>query len=49
MLAISKNGEKIEYQAKNIIIATGARAKHIPSIKMDGTRIISYKEAMIQE
>ena len=49
VLAISKNGEKIEYQAKNIIIATGARAKHIPGMEIDGTQIISYKEAMSQD
>lgn len=33
-------------EAKNIIIATGARARQLPSMPIDGKKIISYKEAM---
>ncbi len=36
----------IEYQADNIIIATGARSKVLPSIPQDGKKIIGYREAM---
>jgi dihydrolipoamide dehydrogenase len=36
-----------EYQAKNIIIATGARARIIKGIEPDGESIWSYKEAML--
>ena len=33
--------------AKNIIIATGGHPKSIPGIKIDGTIILSSKEAMV--
>lgn len=33
-------------EAKNIIIATGARAKQLPSLTIDGKKIIGYREAM---
>lgn len=35
-----------EYKADHIIIATGGRSKELPSLKQDGKRIISYREAM---
>jgi len=41
-----KEGKKEEYLAKNIIIATGARARSLPNIEMDGKQIIGYREAM---
>ncbi len=34
------------YQAKHIIIATGARARVIPGLEPDGKQIWTYKEAM---
>ena len=39
-------GTKKEYSATNIIIATGARAKALPGIEIDGKKIIGYREAM---
>jgi dihydrolipoamide dehydrogenase len=36
-----------EYSAKNIIIATGARARALPGMEPDGKLIWTYKEAMI--
>jgi len=36
----------IEYQAENIIIATGARSRILPSIPQDGKKVIGYREAM---
>jgi len=36
----------IEYQADNIIIATGARSRILPSIPQDGKKVIGYREAM---
>ena len=36
-----------EYAAKNIIIATGARARTLPGLEADGTLIWTYKEAMV--
>ena len=35
--------------AKNIIIATGARARMIPGIEVDGQKILTSKEAMVVE
>ena len=33
--------------AKHIVIATGARARSLPGLEPDGTRIWTYKEAMV--
>ncbi|HPH69274.1 MAG TPA: dihydrolipoyl dehydrogenase [Kofleriaceae bacterium] len=33
-------------EAKNVIIATGARARSLPGIELDGERIIEYRRAM---
>jgi len=35
-----------EYTAKHIIIATGARSRELPNLKLDGKKIIGYREAM---
>lgn len=40
-------GGKDSYTAKNIIIATGARARVLPGFEPDGERVWSYKEAMV--
>ncbi|HEV8084118.1 MAG TPA: dihydrolipoyl dehydrogenase [Chitinophagaceae bacterium] len=34
-------------EAKNIIIATGARSRELPALKIDGKKVIGYREAMI--
>ena len=34
-------------EAKNIIIATGARAKELPSMPINGKTVIGYREAMV--
>ena len=36
----------IEYEAENIIIASGARSRVLPSIPQDGKKVIGYREAM---
>ena len=42
-----KGGEKtVEIEAKNIIVATGARARELPFAKSDGDRIWTYRHAM---
>lgn len=40
------SGKKTLVKAKNIIIATGARARELPGVKNDGKKIISSSEAM---
>jgi dihydrolipoamide dehydrogenase len=39
-------GKKTTYEAKNIILATGGRAKELPNLKIDGEKIIEYRKAM---
>lgn len=34
-------------EAKNIIIATGGRSRQLPSMPIDGKKIIGYREAMV--
>lgn len=42
----ASDGKKQTLEAKNIIIATGARAKELPSLKIDGKKVIEYRAAM---
>ena len=42
----SDDGKETEYSANNIIIATGARSRELPSLPQDGKKIIGYREAM---
>ncbi len=51
-----KPGKKVEvtgsdgkaslYEAKNVILAVGARSRELPGLKIDGQKIIGYREAM---
>jgi dihydrolipoamide dehydrogenase len=43
------DGKHTNLSAKNIIIATGASAIIPANWKMDGTRVVTYKEAILQE
>jgi dihydrolipoamide dehydrogenase len=45
----SADGKKQTLEAKNIIIATGARARELPSLKFDGKKVIEYRKAMSLE
>jgi dihydrolipoamide dehydrogenase len=38
---------KVQLEAKNIIVATGARARDLPFAKADGDRIWTYRHAMV--
>ena len=42
----SGNGERSTATARHIIIATGARSKELPNLKLDGKHIIGYREAL---
>ena len=42
-----EKGEKKDYIAKNIIIATGARSRQLPNLEQDGKQIVGYREAMV--
>ncbi len=41
------DGKKEIYEAKNIILATGARSRELPNIKIDGKKIVGYNDAMV--
>ncbi len=43
---VENNGKKTTYDADAIIIATGGRARELPNLKIDGKKIIGYREAM---
>lgn len=44
-----KDGKKTVYAAENIIIATGARSRELPSMPQDDKKIIGYRKAMTLE
>jgi dihydrolipoamide dehydrogenase len=47
-LSITKQGKPAaDITAKNIILATGARARQLPGLESDGKLIWSYKDAMV--
>ena len=46
-LKVVKDGKTTELEAKNIIVATGARARDLPFAKADGKRIWTYRHAMV--
>ena len=49
-IAVEKDGKNIaNVTAKNVIIATGARARDIPGLEADGKQVWTYKEAMTPE
>lgn len=50
-LSVSDKDKKkvADIDAKHIVIATGARARHLPGLEPDGKLIWSYKEAMVPE
>ncbi len=45
---VKKDGKDVAYEAKHVILATGARAREIPAsgLAADGKRIWTYREAM---
>ncbi|MFN3850983.1 MAG: dihydrolipoyl dehydrogenase [Spirosomataceae bacterium] len=43
------DGKKTDYEGKYIIIATGARARQLPNVPIDGQKVIEYRRAMSLE
>jgi dihydrolipoamide dehydrogenase len=43
---VDNGGKKEIAEADHIILATGARSRELPNIKIDGKKIIGYREAM---
>ncbi|OYZ87763.1 MAG: dihydrolipoyl dehydrogenase [Sphingomonadales bacterium 17-56-6] len=46
-LSVTKDGKTEELTGKNIILATGARARDLPFAPADGKRIWTYRHAMV--
>jgi dihydrolipoamide dehydrogenase len=44
---VSGEGGNNTLEAKYIILATGARARNLPNLPIDGKKIIGYREAMV--
>ena len=44
-----KEGKTTSYNANNIIVATGGRARALPNLPIDGEKIIEYRKAMSLE
>ncbi|MFQ3577280.1 MAG: FAD-dependent oxidoreductase, partial [Cytophagales bacterium] len=44
-----EKGNKTIYEAKNIILATGARSRELPNLPIDKKKVIGYREAMVLE
>ncbi len=46
VISVSKDDTTTDYEAKHIIIATGARSRQLPNLPQDGKKVIGYREAM---
>ncbi len=43
------DGKSTTYEADHVIIATGARARQLPNVPIDGEKVIEYRKAMSME
>jgi dihydrolipoamide dehydrogenase len=46
-IVVTKDGKASDVEAKNIVLATGARARTFPGMEPDGKLIWTYREAMV--
>jgi dihydrolipoamide dehydrogenase len=46
VLVTDAEGQETTYGANHIIIATGARARQLPNLPIDGEKVIGYRQAM---
>ncbi len=44
---VDNDGKKTIVEAKNIILATGARERELPNLKIDKKKVVGYHEAMV--
>ncbi len=42
------DGEKVTLKTRNIVIATGSFASGIPGVELDGQKVVTYHEAILQ-
>jgi len=48
-VTVTKDGAASELAAKNIVLATGARARMLPGLEADGKLVWTYREAMVPD
>jgi dihydrolipoamide dehydrogenase len=46
-VSVDNDGKKESHSAKHIILATGARERQLPSLPIDGKKVVGYHEAMV--
>jgi dihydrolipoamide dehydrogenase len=46
-IVVAKNGQTTAYSAKNVVLATGARAREFPNLQADGNLVWTYRHAMV--
>jgi dihydrolipoamide dehydrogenase len=46
-VSVDNDGKKETHSAKHVILATGARARQLPNLPIDGKKIIGYNEALV--
>ncbi|MES2616806.1 MAG: dihydrolipoyl dehydrogenase [Bacteroidota bacterium] len=44
---VENEGKKEIHEADHIILATGARSRELPGVKIDGKKIVGYRDAMV--
>jgi dihydrolipoamide dehydrogenase len=47
VVTVTKDGSAQEFTAKNIVLATGARARTFPGLEPDGNLIWTYRDALV--
>lgn len=45
----TEDGKKEQYEADNIILATGGRSRELPNLPIDNEKIIGYRKAMVMD
>jgi dihydrolipoamide dehydrogenase len=48
-LTVTKDGKTSDVTARNIVLATGARARTLPGLEPDGKLVWTYREAMVPD
>ena len=49
VIVTDADGQKASYEAKHIILATGARSRSLPAMPIDDEKIIGYRKAMVMD
>ena len=47
VVEVDDNGNKTDYSADHIIVATGGRSRELPTMPIDNEKIIGYRKAMV--